>query len=74
MQALEMTLFADDFRATAGCNGITTLFSRVVTVLQPCDRVLMQCDKLKRAIHMEMTESGVYYNTAVFCCKDLLGI
>ena len=42
-----MTLFADDIRARAGCNGITTLFSRVVTALQPCDQVLMQCDKLK---------------------------
>ena len=42
-----MTLFADDIRARAGCNGITTLFSRVVTALQPCDQVLLQCNKLK---------------------------
>ena len=42
-----MTLFADDIRARAGCNGITTLFGCVVMALQPCDWVLTQRNKLK---------------------------
>ena len=43
--ALEMALFADDISARVGYN--TTLFSCVVTTLQPCDRILTQCDKIK---------------------------
>ena len=41
--------------------------------LQPCDRVLARCDKLKieQQIRKE-TESDVYYNTGVFYSKDLL--
>ena len=70
-----MILFADDIRARAGCNGITTLFSHVVMALQPCDRVLILCDKLKiEQYTWKWTESGVCNNTAVFYNKDLLGI
>ena len=36
---------------------------RVVMVLQPCDRVLPQCDKLKIEQHTRKeTENDVYYN------------
>ena len=57
-----MTLFADDIKARAGYNGITSVFSRVVTALQPCDRVLTQCDKLKtEQCTCKWTESGVYF-------------
>ena len=52
-----------------------TLISHVVTALQPCDRALMQYDKLKiEQYAWKWKESVVYYNTAIFYCKDLLGI
>ena len=51
------------------------LFSRVVTALQPCDQVFAQCDELKiEQCTWKWTESGVYYNMAIFYSKDLLGI
>ena len=61
-----MALFADDIRVVVGSNGFTAHSSRVVMVLQPCELVCAEC------CHHE--ESDVYYNTAVFYSKDLLGI
>ena len=69
------TLFADDIWARVGYNGVTARSSLVVTVLQPCDQVLPQCDKLKiEQQARKETERNVYYNTTVSYSKESLGI